>query len=52
MIHFILEVNLVHLKFNNKKKKKKRLLNFEGIANAFNISIELINDGFILQVMI
>lgn len=50
MILFILEVNLVHLEFN--KKINKRLLNFEGIANAFNISIELINDGFILQVMI
>jgi len=50
MIIFILEMNLVHLEFN--KKINNKLLNFEGIANAFNISIELINDGFMLQFMI
>ncbi len=49
MIIFILEVNLVHLEFN---KKINMLLNFESIANTFNISIELVNDGFILQFMI
>jgi hypothetical protein len=38
--------------FRVQQKNKQRLLNFEGIANAFNISIESINNGFILKVMI